>query len=393
MTETADILIAGGGVMGSAIAHFLLADPTFDGTVVVVEPDPSYGACSTTRSWGGVRQQFSTAENVEMSLFGASFVKRAAETLEVDGEKPELGFKERGYLMLADTEGLAKLRANCQLQCRLGARTALLEPAEIARRFPWLNTEGLAGAGLGLENEGWIDPAALLHAFKRKAISGGARYVTERVAEIELDGGGVSGARLERGGRIACESFVNAAGPRAGYLAASAGVELPVRPRKRSTFVFDCRTAIPDMPLTIGPTGVVCRPEGAHYITIVSPPDGYPDPDSDDLEPDYSHFEEIIWPTLAARIPAFEAIKLTGAWGGHYDYNTFDQNAILGPHPEIRNLYFCNGFSGHGLQQAPAAGRALAEVIIHGRYVTLDLTAFGYERILHGHPLKEKNVI
>ena len=167
---------------------------------------------------------------------------------------------------------------------------------------------------------------------------------------------------------------------------------LPVRPKKRMSYIFDCREDFRKAPLTIDATGVAFRPEGQHYIATVSPPKAR-DPDAHDFEPEYDTFEEIIWPAMAHRVPAFEAIKLSGAWAGHYDYNTFDQNAILGPHPEIGGLLFCNGFSGHGLQQGPAAGRAIAEMILYGAYRSLDLSRLGYGRILAGRPEREANIV
>ena len=185
---------------------------------------------------------------------------------------------------------------------------------------------------------------------------------------------------------------MNAAGPQAGRLAALAGLDLPVTPRKRMSYVFDCRADLPRLPLTIDTTGVTFRPEGGQYIAIHSPPPE-DDPVSHDLNEDYRPFEQVIWPALAARVPTFEAIKLTGAWAGHYDYNAFDQNAVVGPHPEVANFHFCNGFSGHGIQQSPAAGRAVAERILHGAYRSLDLSALGYARLIENRPLKEMNVV
>ncbi len=392
MKSRYDVAIVGGGVMGSAVAYFLMADAAFDGSVLVVERDPSYADCATTRSWGGIRQQFSTPENVLMGLFAAAFVKSAAERLEVGGEAPDLGFKERGYLLLASAAGLPVLERNCRLQQSLGATVERLDPEALAARYPWLNLEGIAGATIGGAGEGWLAPDALLQGFKRKARALGAQYIEDEAVGVVVAGERVTGLRLRQGGAIGCGHLVNAAGPQAGALARLAGVELPVRPRKRMTYVFDCRSDLLDAPLTFDTTGVVFRPEGGQYLTLISPPADR-DPDSDDLEPEYGLFEEVIWPSLAARVPAFEAIKLAGAWAGHYDYNTFDQNAIIGPHPEIENLMLCNGFSGHGVQQAPAAGRALAELIVHGGFVSLDLSAFSYARLAAGRPLVEANVL
>ena len=392
MDKSYDVVIVGGGVMGSAVAYFLGADPAFSGSVLVVERDPTYEFCSTTRSWGGVRQQFSTAENVAMSVFNLDFVRRAHEILAVDGDGPALSFRENGYLFLADEAGLPHFEGLQPMQVEQGADIAILDPAALAARFPWLNLEGIAGGSFGLSNEGWIDPYALLMGFRRKARALGATYEQDEVTRILREGSRVTGVELAGAGHIAAGTVVLCAGWHAGRLAATADIDLPVGPKKRMTYVFDARTAIPAMPLTIDVTGLACRPEGAQYMSILSPPADR-DPDRDDFELDYDDFEETHWPILAHRIPAFEAIKLGRAWAGHYDYNRFDHNAILGPHHEVGGILFCNGFSGHGIQQSPAAGRATAELIVHGRYVSLDLSTFGYARIPEGRPIREAAVV
>ena len=392
MTQSCDVAIVGGGVVGSAIAYFLLGPMGFPGRVIVVEKDPTYAAAATSRSAGGIRQQFSTPENIAMSSFGASFVKHVGDYLSVEGEAPSIPFTEWGYLFLATPAGLAILEANHRTQRGLGADIALLDPAALKARFPWLKTDDLAAGTLGLSNEGWIDPYSLLQAFRRKARALGAVYLTDEAASIERRGNRIEALTLAQGGRIACGSLVDSAGYHAHEVAAMAGIELPIRPRKRFVFVFDCKAPIERAPLLIDPSGVYFRPEGANFIGGVSPPEDQ-DPDCFDFEIDYRLFEDVVWPALAERVPAFEAIKLIRAWAGHYDYNTLDQNAILGPHPEVRNFYFANGFSGHGLQQSPAVGRATAELITHGAYRSIDFARFGYERVLRGEPIVELNVV
>ena len=237
----------------------------------------------------------------------------------------------------------------------------------------------------------------LLQAFRNKAKAQGALYLTDEVEDIERQGRRVTGLTLVSGQQVSCQNVVIAAGPQSGALAALAGVQLPVSPRKRMSFVFDCRAfqEQPELfqaPLTIDTSGMAFRPEGKHFIAILSPPDDQ-DPDCPDLELDYGPFEDVIWPTLAHRVPLFEAIKLVSAWAGHYDFNSFDHNAILGGHPEIQGLYFCTGFSGHGIQQSPAAGRAISELLTSGAYQTLDLSAFGIERLLEDRPMWESNIV
>lgn len=393
--KISDVVIVGGGVIGSAIAYFLAADPGFDGRITVIERDPTYRTASTPRSAGGVRQQFSNPENIEIGLFGHHFVTHVGDYLAVDGEVPDLGFVEGGYLFLAGPDGLDILSENHAVQRRFDCAITLLPPDRLAARFPWLSVEGLSAGAVGERGEGWLDPNTLLQAFKRKARTLGAVYETGEVVAIAVDGGRATSVTLADGRKIAGGIFVNAAGPNAGRVAGLAGIALPVVPRKRFVYVFDCReTLSPAVPLTIDPSGVYVRPEGRGYICGVSPPeDADPDGETSDLDVEYGLFEEIVWPTLAQRIPAFEAIKLTGAWAGHYDYNTADQNGIVGPHPEIRNVLFANGFSGHGLQQSPAVGRAIAELVVHGRFRTIDLSRFSYERLASGRLVLERNIV
>jgi FAD-dependent oxidoreductase domain-containing protein 1 len=391
--ERADVAIVGGAIIGSAVATFLAARPDFDGRIVVVERDPTYRTSSTTLSAASIRQQFSTPLNIEISRFGIEVIKHLNRYLAVDGEVPEIDFVEGGYLFLATEAGREALEHNHAVQRRMDVPAALLTAAELRDRFDWLHTEDLAGGSLGLADEGWFDAYALLQAFRRKARSLGVMERTGEVVDIERDGARVTGVRLADGARIGAEWVVNAAGPRAGEVASMAGVDLPVRPRKRFVYHFDCRTGPGEAPLTVDPSGVYFRSEGPAYIGGYSPRSGDPDPDTLDLEVDRSRFETVMWPALAHRVPAFESLRLLDAWAGHYEVNLLDHNAVVGPHPELTNLLFANGFSGHGLQQAPAVGRGLAEWIATGRYETIDLAPFGYARILNNEPIREHQVV
>ena len=392
MSRKFDVVVIGGGVTGSSAAYFLAAEQAFGGSIAVVERDSTYGEAATPRSAGGIRQQFSTPENVLISAFGASFIKSIAEHLSVGGEVPDLQFHEDGYLFLATGAGLRTLIANQQLQHQLGAETQLLTPKELAADFPWLNVGDLAGGSFGPRNEGWLDPYSLLQAFRRKARSLGVTYIQDEVTGLNVAQSRVTSVALRSGEIIECGAVVNCAGVSAWRIAAWIGLDLPVRPRKRLVYVFDCREELTGVPLTIDPTGVWVRPEGANFICGVSPEENN-DPDATDFELDYSLFEATIWPTLAHRVPAFEAIKLIRAWAGHYDYNTLDQNVIIGAAPHVPNFLMANGFSGHGLQQSPAIGRALSELITFGGYRTLDLRRFGYDRVLKGEAIREANVV
>ena len=392
--QTFDVLVVGGGVVGSSVAYFLsaLSGPG-SLRIGVVEADPTYSTSSTTLSVGGIRHQFSTPENILLSQFASDFVRSAPKLLAVDDDVPELGFTEEGYLFLATESGMATLESNHALQISLGAEVALLTPDGMKESFPWLSVSDLAGGALGLRGEGWLDPYSLLQALKKKAKAQGVEYVRDRVVGVEVEKGKVIGAHLASGRVLEVGILVNAAGPRAEELARQAGIDdLPVRPRKRLVYRFHCPEPLPRTPLTVDPSGVYFRPEGPDFLCGVAPPENE-DPDTLDLTMEYDLFHEVVWPTLAHRVPAFETLKLGSSWAGHYAVNTADQNAILGPHPLIPNFLFANGFSGHGLQQAPGVGRALAEWIIHGEYRTIQLDRFGFHRFASGDLIREENVV
>ncbi len=392
-TQRADVVIVGGAIVGASVATFLAARPDFDGRVVVVERDPTFRTSSTTLSAASIRLQFSTPLNIEISRFGLEVVKHPERFLAVDGATPDVDFVENGYLFLATRAGLATLEHNHEVQRALHVPVALMSPAELAARFSWLNVDDLAGGSLGLSDEGWFDAHAVLQGFRRKARSLGVVEMVGEVTAIERDGDRLTGIRLADGSTVEAAWVVNAAGPRAAEVAAMAGVELPVRPRKRLVYHLEAPVSLGEAPLTVDPSGVYFRPEGPAYIAGYSPLAGEPDPDTLDLVADRGPFESLVWPALAHRVPAFDRLRLLDAWAGHYEVNVLDHNAIVGPHPQVRNLLFANGFSGHGLQQAPAVGRGLSEWIATGRYETLDLEPLGYERIERGELVRELNVI
>ena len=376
---------------GCSTAFFLASDPGFDGRILVVERDPTYQNAPSARATGGIRQQFSTPENVRIGLFGSHFVRSAGDYLAIDGEAPDLAWREGGYLLLATQETLPTMRENNAVQRSEGADIALLTPAELERKFGWLNTKGIAGGCNGLSGEGWVDPYSLLQAFRRKARSLGVEFVHDEALGAARSGSRVRSVTLRQGGEMVAGAVVNAAGASGvKEIADCVGIDLPIESRKRFTFVFECREQVEPVPLTILPEGIGFRPEGRTFLVNRAPPPES-DPPTRDTDIDYDQFEEFIWPDLAARVPAFEAIRLTSAWCCHYDLNTLDENAIVGTAPGLDNFYVLTGFSGHGLQQSPAMGRAISELIVHGEYRTLDLRRLGYERVLAGEPLLESN--
>lgn len=389
--DRADVVIVGGGIVGSAVAYFLATEPGFRGSIAVVERDTGFRECSTARSAGGLRQQFSTPENIAMSRFTLATIRELGARF---GRDADVAFRERGYLILAGAGGEALLAENVALQRSMGADIVLLNADELAARFSWLATEGLTAGSFGQSGEGWFDPPSLANLFRQAAVSAGAVVINDEVTGIDT-AGRVAAVSLKRGGRLGCGCLVNAAGAWAGDLAALAGVRLPVEPRKRYIYVVDCREtseALRQAPLTTDPAGVWFRPEGRFFLCGKSPEEAGEPPIGDLDNVDHVFFEQEVWPPLAALVPAFESLKVVNAWAGYYDYNTLDQNAVIGAHPEIANLYFATGFSGHGVQQAAAAGRAVADLVAHGAYRTIDLTRLGYARIADNAPFPERNV-
>lgn len=387
-----DVIIVGGAAVGSSAAYFLASQADFKGSVLVLEKDFSYEKCATARSAASIRHQFSTPGNIRMSQFGTQFIQHIGEHLAVDGEAPEVGFHEGGYLFLASHAGRPVLESNHRLQRSLDVGVALLSPAQLQQRFPWMATQDLSAGSLGLSGEGWLDAYGLMQGFRHKAISLGVQYRQAQVVGVARQGRRVQSVRLSDGSTVSCAVLINAAGTGAPLLAQSAGIALPVQSRKRCVFHFTSPAPIDSCPLVVDPSGAYFRPEGKGFICGISPPPEQ-DPECFDFEVQHTLFDEVLWPLLAARVPGFEAARVQNAWAGHYDMNTLDHNVILGAHPEVDNLLFANGFSGHGMQQAPAIGRALSELVTYGGYRTLDLRAFGWNRILENRPLLEINVV
>jgi FAD-dependent oxidoreductase domain-containing protein 1 len=388
-----EVLIIGGGIIGSATAYFLAMSDIFRGSIRVLERDPTYAQAATALSASSIRQQFSTAINVRISQFGMAFLRECPRMLAVDADSPDVALVERSYLYLATAAGRADLAANVALQSSLGVAVELLERSELRRRYPWLNVDDIEVGAATRNAEGWFDAYSLLQAFRRKAKSLGVTFVRAEASDIMLGADGAfHGVRLTDGAQLNADWCVCAAGTRASSLLQPLGIDLPVRARKRCVFVFEASAEALGAPLVIDPSGLYFRPEGTGYICGL-PPEPDLDVAPDDFTVDATLFEERIWPILAQRVPGFEALRCTRSWAGHYDYNLFDQNAFVGAVPKAQRLLIANGFSGHGLQQAPAVGRGLAELIAHGEYRSLDLSPLSFDRYLQGTPLAERSVI
>ncbi len=389
-----DVVCVGGAMMGSAVAYFLSENPDFDGTVLVVEPDWTYDRAQTTRAQNSIREQFTNSLNIELSRFGIDFIENFHNNVQVDGESPELNFRGTGYLFLADDEEhYEQLRAESIDQLALDADVTMLRPDQLAERFPYMDVSQVAGGRLGGMREGSFDGWALFQGIRKRAIHNKVTYIHDTVTDLEVANGRVTTVRLASGTSVGADWVVNTAGCHASKIAAMVGLDLPVEPRARTSFVFDCRQPIDSIvPLTITPAGVHFRREQHHYMC-----GAVPDPDVaidvEDLDARDDEFEELIWPVIARYVPQFDQVQVVTSWGGQYDYNTLDHNLVIGASNEVENFLFANGFSGHGLQQGPAVGRGVSELITHGEFRSIDLRPLGYERIASGTPILENAVI
>lgn len=392
-----DVVIIGGAIMGSATAWFLTDLDDFDGRVLVIERDPSYSACATAHTNSCMRQQFSTGLNVRVSQFAAEFVKDLRARMGGDPRVPELSIHNFGYLYLAaDEAGAGVLRSNHAVQTGAGAATRLLTADQIAAAYPFYHLDDVVLGSINTVDEGFWDGSAVFDWWRRQARERGVEFVSDEVVAITRNPAGtqVDSVTLTSGAVISCGQVVNATGPRAARTAAMAGLTLPVEPRKRFTYVFRAERPLDrDLPLTVDPSGVHVREHGGGTYMCGAQPLVDNIVDVNDFQMHHDLWQNEVWPALATRIPQFETIRVEAEWAGHYDMNVFDRNAILGPHPDLTNFLFINGFSGHGLQQSPAMGRGLAEWITYGAYRSLDLTPFHFDRVTANRPLEEHAVI
>lgn len=419
-----DVLVIGGGAVGSSIAYHLKERALQGLRVVVVEKDATYTQASTVLSVGGIRQQFSIPENIQLSQYGMEFLRNIPKNLAIEGQDPppDINFNPHGYLSLASESGVAQLQENHYLQVEMGAKSEFLTKAKLKNRYPWLSTEGVEAGVIGLENEGWFDPWSLLIGLKRKAINLGTEYVTGEVTGLTLrdpeDDAFVEGelsdairqlqtaqVTLPNGEQrdISFGLVVVAAGAWSGKIGEMIGIgkgegimaqPIPVEPRKRYVYCVHAPEGPGlDCPLVIDPSGTYFRREGlgGFYLCGCSPEETE-EPAVDNLDVDYDYFDNHVWPHIARRAPAFENLKLHSSWAGYYDYNTFDQNGIIGLHPKFMNMFLATGFSGHGIQQAAGVGRAIMELILAGEYTTIDLSRLSFDRVLIDEPMYEQNI-
>jgi FAD-dependent oxidoreductase domain-containing protein 1 len=384
-----DVIIVGGGIMGSTTAYYLTRrDPGLK--VAVLERDLAYTRASTTLSMVNARIQFSLRQNVEISLYAFDVLERFEEEMMVAGNRPRIAYHREGNLFLHEATAAADVKAAMVMQQALGCHVQWWSPDEIIDHYPLYSVQGLAGGTFGAQ-DGHFDAYAVLMGYKANARAQGAVYIEDEATDLVVDKRQITGVKTASGATYATAVVVNCAGAWCTDLAKTAGVDLPVVPVKRQCFCLDPAVK-PDgpLPLTVLPSGLYFRTETGGMVLLGKSMDE--DPVGFDFTWDQNRFMDILWLELAEFVPAFERLKLVRGWAGLYAVNTLDGNAILGEWPEHKGLYLANGFSGHGLQQGPAVGRYMSELIV-GDTPTLDLSIFSPQRILEGKPLSEGGLV
>jgi FAD-dependent oxidoreductase domain-containing protein 1 len=386
-----DIVVIGGGVIGSSIAYNL-ANDGFEGSILVIERDPTYEFATTALSAGGVREQFSLPENIKISRYGLTIFENFDEIMAVDGEPAHAEFKQYGYLFLGGEENWPSITRNHEIQKALGAEVSLLSVDELKEHIPHLNTDDLVGGSFG-SRDGYLDPYGVLQGFIRKGKQLGVEYLYEEVRGIEVQGGKVAGVITQKGTTIRCGIAVNAAGAYASVVGNMAGIDLPVEPVRKMAFVFDPKVKFDyDLPLVIDTDGLLYfrHETGKTIMAGRSAPD---EPPGINFEWDRDYYMDVVWPQAAKRVPVFDTAKLIRGWAGLYAMNRADGNAIVGQLGGIGGLYGAVGFSGHGLQQSPAIGKCLSELIRFGEYRTIDLSCFSFDRFETGKLVFEEEMV
>ena len=389
-----DVIIIGGGIMGASTAyHLIKEDPALK--VIVIERDLSYEKASTALSMVNARIQFTLKENVQISQYAFKILENFEETMAVDGKRPAIFYRREGNLFLYDAKMAPAGRSAFEMQKDLGCAIEWWSPEKVSEKYPlYENLDGIVGATFGPE-DGHFDAYSVLMGYRAKAISMGAEFVQDEVVEFCINSSrgkepSVEGVKTASGETCSSSHVVNCTGAWAARLLATAGIKFPVDPTKRQIFAVKPEVALPTpLPLTILPSGFYFRTEtGGLLLLGKSMPT---DPVGFDFSWDNERFEEL-WGELYEFAPAFESLKLIKGWAGLYAVNVLDANAILGEWPEIKGLFLANGFSGHGLQQGPAVGRYITELILK-KEPMLDLSIFSPERVLKNQPIFEDGIV
>jgi glycine/D-amino acid oxidase-like deaminating enzyme len=382
-----DVILAGGGIMGCAIAyHLLKRDPTL--RVLIIEQDLTYANSSTVLSDGNIRVQFNLPANIEMSLYGLEVLSTFSEEFATDEHVPDIAFRQQGNLYLVNAQGEDFARSGLALQQSLGANVAWVEREGISDLFPLVQlTDDVVGATYG-PDDGSMSPLDLLLGYQRKAVSLGAILLEDKVTRLNKSANQMTGVRVASGDVYDSNIVFNVTGAWAPLLAAPVGVDLPMISVKREVYNVQINRSFDGiLPMLLLPNGQYLFHEGAGNFEVggaqADDPVTY-----DDFSYSKARFEEGLWEGFVEYLPDFDRLKVVSGWGGLYAINTLDHNAILGEWPTLKGYYCANGFSGHGFQQCHAVGRYLAELVL-GQTHVLDLSIFSAQRVLDNSPVFE----
>jgi sarcosine oxidase, subunit beta len=386
MSESADVVIIGAGIVGSSIAYHLTEAGCKN--VLVLERETRQGLGSTGKSMGGVRAQFATSVNIRMSLYSIPFLNRFE-----DATGHPSGYKPHGYLFMATTEPhLDYLRTNLAQQTALGLKGAeMLQPSDVAKILPQMRADDIIG-GSFCPTDGFVDPNSVMAGFMGRAVEQGARlWRATEATGIDVESGEITGVKTNKG-PVATRTVVNAAGPWAAGVARLAGEELPVEPLRRMLVPTEPFPGLPErLPMMIDmSTGWHFRPEGVGLLLSWAHPGEQP---GLRMDFDPSYIEQVL--THAAnRVPCFAdlAVNPRRCWAGCYEMSP-DHHAILGAAPNVRGLFFANGFSGHGVMHSPATGRIISDLILRGETDIIDARELNIERFAEGRAIEETAVL
>jgi len=384
-----DVVVIGGGAIGMSIAYYLRKHKSAC-SVAVVEADPTYELASTPRASGGARRLFSTPENIEMSNYSIDCFTTFDRDMRFGEEEFSISWKKNGYLFIMPHRAVRMLEESFAVQQAHGVNVQFLTQADLKQKFPSMKVDDLGG-GAYSPDDGWLDPHSVLQGYRRKAKELGAELITARVVAIEHQNKVARKVALADGRKIEASYVVNAAGAWAKEISEMVGMTVPIEPMKRFEHHFDTPVSIEPLPYVKDLDRLAFRPEGSGYsggVPNTNQPRGV------DFDVDHDYFERVVWPALAYRFPAFEQVKCRSTLAGLYDQNEVDGNPIIGPWTgSMDNFIMAAGYSGHGLMHAPASGRAVAELILDGRYQSIDLTRLGWQRIVDMRPLAEQGIV
>lgn len=388
-----DVIFIGGSLMASSTAFNLLSERP-DLKILMIEKDPTYKHAATPLALGGIRQQFTERTNIRMAKMSVETFENFGEIMETKTfGKPNIDLRQGGYLFLVNEDKWPTALENAEIQRSEGVDIRLLSVSDLETMLPETDLTGIVG-GTVCPREGVLDPASVLNGYLHKVKEMGVTIINDEVVDIKMNGDKIVNVVCKSGDEYSAGAYVNAAGPWANLIGDMIGVEIPIKPLSHDLYVAkmpmeaDVGTAY-----TTLPTETYWYREHKTADTLICGRTKLDFEFGFNYDVDVPFFEKAVWPDLAAHMQSLDRLKLINYWRGCYEYNYIDHNAIIGQHPDVPNLYLINGFSGHGMMQAPAAGKGLPEYILHDEYRTLDLSRMNIRRFRENKLIVEKAII